>query len=281
MMVVNCNTLLDVLIDKLSKISWYKFKKKQFEVKKLKSENNLTVEVTIKDLPKSFSVPFPEKIIVKQYLRKKQTRKEIEVQTLTEAVYKGITVPKIIFYFGNFLVMEKVSGYSVNDLINDFEGSKLKEKEMIIKKLGHWMGDFHYLMALKESWFCKGNPILRKFLYDGENIIGLDFEESKIDDPLKDISTIVASILITEPGIYTQEIEAIDWKFNLSQIFLVEYFYRLKARGRSYEHDAKKLTDSIMDMVQCYSTGHNKEMPYTKLNSVKERLFSTLEQAFG
>jgi tRNA A-37 threonylcarbamoyl transferase component Bud32 len=108
----------------------------------------------------------------------------------------------------HYLLMSYVKGENVCDLINDLT-TPTQEKIHIIQKLARWFSQFHQSNTEHSNCLIHGDANLRNFLYD-DTIIGLDFEEVFIGNPLQDISNLCASILTTEPEFTSEKKRLLD-----------------------------------------------------------------------
>ncbi|MHA1791602.1 MAG: hypothetical protein ACTSVI_03090 [Promethearchaeota archaeon] len=170
-------------------------------------------------------------IIIKLYPDSKTADLEQENIILEKARKKNILVPPVILKKENFLILSNVEGKNLCDFIND-DGVSISLKEEAVERLGQWLATFHHGLKDNEGNFTiRGDATLRNFIYNNSQIIGIDFEESDIGDPIIDACNIVDSMLITHPGIYTMNIDAIPWKFDLCRLFLDEYLEKRKSLG--------------------------------------------------
>ena len=108
----------------------------------------------------------------------------------------------------HYLLMNYIKGENVCDLIND-STIPTQEKIQIILKLARWFSQFHQSANKYSKCLIHGDANLRNFIYD-EDIIGLDFEEADLGDPIKDIANLSASILTTTPQFTNEKKQLVD-----------------------------------------------------------------------
>jgi len=139
---------------------------------------------------------------------------------------KGITVPKVYLQVENLFFLEYIQGNNCCDFINS--GQKEEEIDLLLREMAYWLVDFHSLDQSGKH-LLKGDCNLRNFLWDGEKVYGIDFEEVVYGCPWTDVGEICSFILNTKPA-FT------PGKFFLANKFL-EY-YKLFS-GQAYPSDFK------------------------------------------
>ncbi len=115
-----------------------------------------------------------------------------------------------------FLILQHIPGNNICDVINDSQ-IDTNGKIIIITQLAKWFYQFHtYFQSLNKS-LIHGDAHLRNFILTKNHAIyGVDFEEAYKGEPIKDISDLCASILMTNPE-FTEE------KINLVHHFIQTY----------------------------------------------------------
>lgn len=149
-----------------------------------------------------------EIMVIKLFRRKESFKREYNF--LINAVNR-ISIPKIYDKDGSHLTLflEFIDGCNLCDFINDRSNS-LEDKEEAIELLGKWFSVLH-----GEFNRIHGDAILRNFILN-KNIFGVDFEDIQYGLKSRDISSICASILTSDP-MFTSE------KIKLSRLFIEDY----------------------------------------------------------
>ena len=84
-----------------------------------------------------------------------------------------------------------------------------------MKLLAEWFYNFHNFFKTNEGLIIRGDSNLRNFIFT-DKINGVDFEESRIGQPVEDLARLCASVLSTNPMFEPD-------KFKLCRIFLETY----------------------------------------------------------
>ncbi len=192
-------------------------------VNSLRSKKHATVEVSIPSCTEGIEDPTRTAVIVK-YFEDADTKHMLhERDVLLYAASECVSVPKVLHVLDNFLVLEKVEGSTLMDVIND-GALPLEHKKEAIASLGSWLLSFHSAFASHPKVRRRGDANLRNFIVTGGGaIVGLDFEEAGLEDPMVDLHEVVDSILQSSPGIYSDGMPAIGWKFGLCGGLLRSY----------------------------------------------------------
>jgi tRNA A-37 threonylcarbamoyl transferase component Bud32 len=195
----------------------------QVHVRALRSKKHATAEVIISTTVSGRELPNQDIVIAKHFADAEKGLLYHEQVVHSHAMSSGIPVPRILHVLDNFIVLEKVEGSTLMDTIND--GSLLLErKKEAIAGLGSWLSSFHAAFASHPRARRRGDANLRNFIVTGAGaIVGLDFEEAGLEDPVVDLHEVVDSILQSDPGIYSDGMPAIEWKFDLCECFLRSY----------------------------------------------------------
>ncbi|MEX2718952.1 MAG: hypothetical protein Q6353_011220 [Candidatus Sigynarchaeum springense] len=196
---------------------------RQVQVRALRSKKHATVEISLCNDEKENETQTRNIIIAKYF---PDADKELlcqESMVYAHAASAGIPVPKILHVLDNFIVLERVNGTILMDLIND-NNVPLEQKKDAILSLGAWLGSFHVAFATHPSVRRRGDANLRNFIMAATGtIIGLDFEEASLENPLNDLHEVFDSVLQSNPGIYTDPLMVIGWKFDLYECLLRGY----------------------------------------------------------
>lgn len=137
-----------------------------------------------------------------------------EARILYSLRQKGIKVPKVYLVAGEFLLLEYIEGKNCCDLINDFQ--QTTNVCLVLQGLAAWLVGLHNLNTTEGKCLLKGDCNLRNFLWNGEEVYGIDFEEEIQGCPWDDVGEVCSFILNTQPA-FTPT------KFYLMQRFL-EYY---------------------------------------------------------
>lgn len=193
-------------------------------IKNLKAGKNLIFLISLKN-PQTL----PEEIIIKKISTKSFIT---EHENLISNYQKGILVPKIFAFKKPYILMEKIDGLNLCDLLNDdldnsTENSIYIVKKEIFEKLAEWLYQYHEINITteKKSQILvrnKGDLRLKNFIYHEKKIYGIDFENVYEGIPENDIAEVIVSIITTSPGDIFRD-ELLEFKINLILDFLLRY----------------------------------------------------------
>lgn len=193
-------------------------------IKNLKAGKNLIFLISLKN-PQTL----PEEIIIKKISTKSFIT---EHENLISNYQKGILVPKIFAFKKPYILMEKIDGFNLCDLLNDdldnsTENSIYSVKKEIFEKLAEWLYQYHEINITteKKSQILvrnKGDLRLKNFIYHEKKIYGIDFENVYEGIPENDIAEVIVSIITTSPGDIFRD-ELLEFKINLILDFLLKY----------------------------------------------------------
>ncbi len=193
-------------------------------IKNLKAGKNLIFLISLKN-PQTL----PEEIIIKKISTKSFIT---EHENLISNYQKGILVPKIFAFKKPYILMEKIDGFNLCDLLNDdldnsTENSIYIVKKEIFEKLAEWLYQYHEINITteKKSQILvrnKGDLRLKNFIYHEKKIYGIDFENVYEGIPENDIAEVIVSIITTSPGDIFRD-ELLEFKINLILDFLLRY----------------------------------------------------------
>ena len=175
-------------------------------LKAFKSRKNAVWLVEMQDLP--------EPCVLKLYCPEHGGCQEIEEAVLREGAEAGLRVPGLLEgeKLEGAALMQMVSGDNLMDLLNS--DADLNNKKIIIFGLADWLADFHKIFSYKN--LAKGDCSLRNFLWDGDAVWGLDFEECGEGKPEHDLGDACTSILSSKP-------EYAAYKIELCQALITRY----------------------------------------------------------
>ena len=150
-------------------------------LERLKSRKNIVVHLTIKTKEQSI----PLETVAKMFVVDKF---DIELQILKSSWEKLLAVPEVIEARNGVILMDYITGEPLVDVLNrTFEPS-------LIGMLAEWYYNYHSAHDM-----IKGDPRLRNFIHNNGRIYGVDYEESRPDSWILDISGSAASLLDTDP----------------------------------------------------------------------------------
>lgn len=162
-------------------------------IKRLKSKKNTVISLKI--APKSAET---HTVVAKMFIA---GRFKNELSILKSSWSHGLAVPKVIKARDDVILMEFIPGEPFVDRINrTFEPH-------LIDKLAEWYYNYHRVHGQ-----IKGDPRLRNFIIHDDQIIGVDFEESRKDLWMVDIAGVCASLLDTDP-IFDPRKRKLSWRF--------------------------------------------------------------------
>jgi len=110
----------------------------------------------------------------------------------------GLAVPRVFDVVENVIFMEYINARPLPDLIDEWEqNSDIISQEIAAKGLIDWLEAFYKIIPPGES---RGDINGRNFLFDGEKIWGVDFEEVARATPLDDIGQLLAFVTTYHPA---------------------------------------------------------------------------------
>ncbi len=133
---------------------------------------------------------------------------EVEEKVLEECKKYEISVPQIKGSSEDILILEHISGTNCKELFDS------EETDVVLSGIAGWLCDFHSSFGHKKR---RGDCILANFILSDMEIYGIDFEESRDENYLRDIGDMCTSILRMRPA-FT------DKRFGQVEFFLDEYF---------------------------------------------------------
>lgn len=129
-------------------------------------------------------------VVVKRFLTGKCGN---EFELLLRARKALLDAPLPLAKSGDYLVSEFVPGETCDVLINHMFSAAASEG------IGKWLARFHTgLMEGGRCWIMS-DAVPANFVLCGEDIYGLDLEDSVVGEPLEDVGRMAASMLDTDP----------------------------------------------------------------------------------
>jgi tRNA A-37 threonylcarbamoyl transferase component Bud32 len=169
-------------IDTLEKILLERYGKDVIiaSVSRLKSKKNTVISLKISATGTKLHT-----IVAKMFIA---DRFRNELSILKASWAQGLAVPRVLEARDGVILMEFIPGEPFVDRINrTFEPH-------LIDKLAEWYYNYHRVHGQ-----IKGDPRLRNFIIQDDQIFGVDFEESREDLWMVDIAGVCASLLDTNP----------------------------------------------------------------------------------
>jgi tRNA A-37 threonylcarbamoyl transferase component Bud32 len=129
-------------------------------------------------------------VVVKRFLTGKC---ENEFELLLRARKALLSTPLPLAKSGDYLVSEYIPGESCDVLINQMFSATASEG------VGRWLARFHAMLYDGARTWIMSDAVPSNFVLSGEDIYGLDLEDSVRGDPLEDVGRMAASVLDTDP----------------------------------------------------------------------------------
>ena len=108
----------------------------------------------------------------------------------------GLAVPRLLSIKDNIIEMEYVNALTLPDLINMWEETPdLKAQERAAGSLVGWLEKYYKIMSPETRGDING----RNFLFDGEKVWGVDFEEPSHATIAEEVGLLLAYILTYSP----------------------------------------------------------------------------------
>lgn len=162
-------------------------------VSRLKSKKNTVISLIISSTGTKIHT-----VVAKMFIAGRFTN---ELHILKTSWAQGLAVPQVLEARDGVILMEFIPGEPFVDRINrTFE-------PQLIDKLAEWYYNFHNVHGQ-----IKGDPRLRNFILNKDQIYGVDFEESHEDPWMIDIAGVCASLLDTNP-VYDPRKRKLSWRF--------------------------------------------------------------------
>ncbi|MFX1316845.1 MAG: hypothetical protein ACFE9T_13370 [Promethearchaeota archaeon] len=252
----------------------------KFSLKQLPSKKNLVYEVTFIRKPRNL----PKEFILKKFQTKNM---ENEIKTYKKLENQDIDVPKLFLYKKSYLLLEKLNGANLCDVINDnllnkvrLDDLDLKVKERIIEnteKLAIWIAKLHKNNVINEKdplniiVLNKGDARLKDFIINSttDKLYGFDFEDSYEGNHIDDLTWICTALLDTNPGIF--EMPDPKHKIELINIFLTKY-YSFTSFNFNFNYFAEVLIDNLNIVMKRRSIRLSPLKKATFIEEIKKEL---------
>jgi len=122
---------------------------------------------------------------------------KFEAGRLVHLYSKGLAVPRVITLNSEIIIMEYIKGTPLPDMIDHWEQNPdPASQKLAMTGVVAWLVKYYEILEGESRGDING----RNFLFDGERIWGVDFEEQAFNAPLMDIGQLCAFILSYEPA---------------------------------------------------------------------------------
>lgn len=155
-----------------------------------------------------------EIVIVKVFGVSRRSLAAKEFSILRQCRDEGVLVPAPIELREEAIIMEFVEGMTLADSLDrtwlDGDAMLPDEKPKVAataEAIGRWLAGFHDAFCSKTT---RGDANARNFIVAGDDIVGVDFEESSHADVLDDVGQICSSILSMHPMFTKEKIDFCD-----------------------------------------------------------------------
>ena len=236
-------------------------KDNDFFLNQLESKKNFVFDLVFEKKP----IGFPKEVVIKIF---RTDNVEREYKTLKKLYQQEMLVPNIIIFKKPYIVLEKIEGKNLCDIINEnledesitkLDDLKKYVKDRIvfsIKKIASWLAQLHKQNILSKSVFAdiivlnKGDTRLRDFIISSSNdeCYGFDFEDSYDGNHIDDIAWICCALLDTNPGIF--ELGAPQHKIELINLFLKAYYSINRDFKFNFSYFAEKLIENLNIVIE-------------------------------
>jgi tRNA A-37 threonylcarbamoyl transferase component Bud32 len=190
-------------------------------------------------------------VIVKVYGAGRSSLGRKEFSVLRECHEKGVLVPKPIELREDAVLMEFVEGITLADSLDTYwldgaaGGPDEKPRiESTARSVGGWLATFHSAFG---NGMSRGDSNARNFLVSGDEVFGVDFEESSQSDVLDDVGQMCSSVLSMHP-MFTQE------KFDFCHELARSYF---SAAGQDRSSELGRATAKALRYYASYRSDAN------------------------
>ncbi|MDR2167805.1 MAG: hypothetical protein LBE35_08170 [Clostridiales bacterium] len=122
-----------------------------------------------------------------------------EAEMLRKLHKNGLAVPRLISLEENLVKMEYIAGLTLPDLIDKWEAKPPSSDAVnfVAEGLIIWLANFYAATGTENCG--RGDINGRNFIFDGEKIWGIDFEDHAAESAEADIALLAAYILTYNP----------------------------------------------------------------------------------
>lgn len=129
-------------------------------------------------------------VVVKRFLTGKCSN---EFEMMVRARNAGLETPLPLAMSDDCLVNEYVPGEACDLMINHMFSVAASEG------IGRWLARFHGRFAEGGRCWIMSDAVPENFILNGEEVFGLDLEDSRIGDRMDDVGRMAASMLDSDP----------------------------------------------------------------------------------
>ncbi|MBN1677587.1 MAG: phosphotransferase [Candidatus Thermoplasmatota archaeon] len=116
-----------------------------------------------------------------------------EYSVLQGCVERGVRVPRPVKLLGRSILMEFVEGRTAAE-VTDASPDAIEPTLLLV---ADWLSVFHKAHGLS---LCRGDCVLHNFLMTSNGVLGIDFEEAHLGNPIEDLGQVIASFLSMRPA---------------------------------------------------------------------------------
>lgn len=230
-----------------------------FSLHQYKSKKNFVFDLVFEKKPKNY----PKQVVLKLF---RTDNADYEHSMYEKFASQDMSIPKVLMFKNPYLILEKINGINLCDLINENLVDKMKLDDLnptildmltlSVKKLAVWLANLHQQNIIKHTKsfvtivLNKGDTRLRDFVmnFNDETLYGFDFEEAYEGNYLDDLAWICCALLDTDPGIF--EMFEPTHKIELINLFLMEYFRINDEFKFSFDYFADKLIEDLNIVIE-------------------------------
>lgn len=241
-------------VQQYNRLVQHSIRASQVQPRVLRSRKHATAEISI-TRDQSFEGGSQGLVfIAKHYSDAEAMPMKKELAVLLHSNDKGVLVPRTLHVLDNFLILEKIEGFTLMDLINDVCVPRVQKHEAM-NALGAWLSAFHSAFEQTGIARRRGDANLRNFIMTpAGSIVGVDFEEADDADPARDLHETMDSIVQSDPGIFSPGQPDIDWKYQLCERLLRGYATGARDGARKEAadivHDPSRFVEAQLDVMQ-------------------------------
>jgi tRNA A-37 threonylcarbamoyl transferase component Bud32 len=179
---------------------------------------------------------------------------QLEVQIYELLKSANINHASVIDVKHNQLILEHIQGPTLLELLVTCE----QNQESFVPYLNRWLTYMEQFYKATKN-YRHGDVNLSNFILVGEDVVGLDFEQALIQDPIKDMADVMCYVLFYEP-ILT------DFKRNTVALWFQNHPWRLQLNHKiwidelsdaMYRLNHRRNTDYVVDWSFILKPQHN------------------------
>lgn len=179
---------------------------------------------------------------------------------LKELASAGVKVPRVVWHNENIMVTEFISGILLVDLMEN--GDPRNQPPPWTDILARWFYQLHSVRKREGRNFSMPDLNLRNFIFNGQDIFGLDFEELVFNPPERDLGGLVAFILTSDPMFEPWKFDAVRHLIKvygdmheIDKKAIEHYFYEeMETAAQRRKGQREYLREKIKEMKLCQDT---------------------------